>query len=131
MDLDIVKSLQTYAKVYTSVGSAPKSRDEVRTALNGYKNKQSDNTIRNHLEYTFSGKLPLMKIKDEKVSIDEVELRNFIEGLCKSLGTDAAILFSGPAPAPKGRKETDFSSNRFFVVYVAKVASCIIVLQFS
>lgn len=31
MDLDIVKSLQTYAKVYTSVGSAPKSRDEGKT----------------------------------------------------------------------------------------------------
>lgn len=107
MNTDTLKSLQTYAKVYASIGTVPKSRDAIRSSLNEFKDKQSTNTIRNHLNDTFEGKLPLIRIKDDKAVLDEVELRNFIEGLCKTFGTDATILFSGPAPAPKGRKEAD------------------------
>lgn len=107
MNTDILKSLQTYAKIYASIGTVPRSRDEIRSSLKEFKDKQSDNTIRNHLNDTFDGKLPLVTIKDDKAVLNAVELRNFIEGMCKTLGTDAMILFSGPAPAPKGRKETD------------------------
>ena len=107
MNIDILKSLQTYAKVYASVGAKPKEREAIRSDLKADKDNLSDSTIRNHLNDVFGGKLPLLKIQDATASIDAVELRNFIEGLCKTLGTDATILFSGPAPAPKGRKEPD------------------------
>lgn len=107
MNTDILKSLQTYAKVYSSIGTVPKSREEIRSSLKGFKDQQSNNTIRNHLNDTFDGKLPLITVKDEKAVIDVAELRSFIEGLCKTLGTDASILFTGPVPAPKGRKDSD------------------------
>ncbi len=103
----MLKSLQTYAKVYASIGTVPKSREEIRCSLKEFKDKQSDNTIRNHLNDTFAGKLPLITIKDDKAVLDVAELRSFIERLCKTLGTDASILFTGPVPAPKGRKDSD------------------------
>lgn len=107
MNTEILKSLQTYAKVYASIGTVPQNRTEIRASLKEFKDKSSDSTIRNHLNDTFDGKLPLITIKDEKAVLDVAELRSFIEGLCKTLGTDAAILFTGPVPAPKGRKDSD------------------------
>ncbi|MDD3186039.1 MAG: hypothetical protein PHT76_12140 [Anaerostipes sp.] len=107
MNTDILKSLQTYAKVYASIGTVPKNRTEIRMSLKEFKDKPSDSTIRNHLNDTFDGKLPLITIKDEKAVLDVAELRSFIEGLCKTLGIDAAILFTGPVPAPKGRRDSD------------------------
>lgn len=109
MNTDILKSLQTYAKVYASIGTVPKNRTEIKESLKEFKDKPSDSTIRNHLNDTFDGKLPLIRIKDEKAVLDVAELRSLIEELCKSLGTDAAILFTGPvpAPAPKGIKDSD------------------------
>lgn len=89
-----------------SIGTVPKNRTEIRTSLKEFKDKPSDSTIRNHLNDTFDGKLPLITIKDEKAVLDVAELRSFIEGLCKTLGTDATILFTGPVPAPKGRKDS-------------------------
>lgn len=107
MNTDILKSLQTYANVYASIGTVPRSRKEIRSSLKEFKDKPSDSTIRNHLNDNFDGKLPLISIKDDKVVLDAVKLRNFIEELCKMIGTDATILFTGPAPAQKGRKDTE------------------------
>lgn len=40
----------------------------------------------------------MLIVKDDKVSIDYGEVRGLVEGLCKMFGTDAAVLFTGPAP---------------------------------
>lgn len=41
MNTDVLKSLQTYAKVYASIGTIPKSRKEVRDCLKEFKDKPS------------------------------------------------------------------------------------------
>ncbi|MDO5292771.1 MAG: hypothetical protein Q4F05_08475 [bacterium] len=104
---EIVKCLQTYARVYRSIGIEPKARDDIRKEWKEEKTRPSDSTIKNYLDKAFSGDLPMIKIQNDKATIDELQVRSFIEDLCKALGTDVAILFSGPMPMPKGRREKD------------------------
>lgn len=53
----------------------------------------------------------MLLVQDNKILVDIAVLRNFIEELCKYLGIDAAILFTGPEPFAKGRIEEFFGYN--------------------
>lgn len=107
MNLNIIKSLQSYDKAYVCIGTIPKSRDELVELLSNDGSIKSRTTISKYVQKSFDGELPMLVIRDDRISVDEVELRNFVEDLCKSLGTDAGILFTEPVPTPKGRKEKD------------------------
>ena len=96
-----MKSLQKYLGIYQSIGKETISRDELVKRL---KTLYAKTAVSDKAKEAFTGVVPMVIIKDDKVSIDYGEVRGLIEGLCKMFGTDAAVLFTGPAPAPGGRK---------------------------
>lgn len=104
---EIIKYLQTYAKIYESVGAGQKYKEDIKAEWSESKLKPSDSTIKTHLDKAFKGVLPLLKIQDNQASIDKLELRNFVEEFCTALGVDASILFTEPMPIVKGRRGKD------------------------
>ena len=96
-----MQSLQKYFGTYQSIGNETITREELSKRLKSlYARTAANEKAKEALE----GNVPMLIVKDDKVSIDYGEVRGLVEGLCKMFGTDAAVLFTGPAPAPGGRK---------------------------
>lgn len=96
-----MKSLQKYFGIYQCIGKDTISKDELTKRL---KTLYGRTSAGDKAKEAFSGIVPMVIVKDDKVSIDYGEVRGLIEGQCKMFGIDAAVLFTGPAPAPGGRK---------------------------
>lgn len=107
VDLKDLKDLSTYEKVYSYVGKGQRSKAELSEYLKSNENGLSQGTVKTYIKKAFDGELPMLLAQDDKVSVDITALRNYIEELCRYLGTDAAILFTGPAPLPKGKKDKE------------------------
>ena len=103
MSLKQLDKFETYKKIYHFVGSGAKTRAELQDYLLEEMQDNTKVTVYKHVEKAFSGELPILKVVDDRVSIDEVKLRGIAEELFKLCGTDAWKIFSGPAPAPKGK----------------------------
>lgn len=86
------------------VGMNPITRKELREKIKKDSPKMSETTLKKYSDAPFDGAYPMFVVKDDKATLDITAFRSFIEELCKYVGTDAAVLFTGPAPAPGGRK---------------------------
>ena len=103
-----IGSLQKYIEVYGCIGDAFLTRKELTEKL---LEKNSKSVTAGKVKDAFDGKIPWILIQGEKVGLDINAYRNFLEELSKEFGTTAATLFTGPAPAPKGKKEDDPQSK--------------------
>ncbi len=99
--IEKIKSLQKYIGVYQSIGNESLTKSNLSKKLDSYYGKS---TVIEKTKEALDGKIPMVISKDDKVSINYEEFRGLVEGLCKLFGTDAAVLFTGPVPAPGGRK---------------------------
>ncbi|MFR3728279.1 hypothetical protein [Lacrimispora sp.] len=99
--IEKIKSLPKYIGVYQSIGNESLTKSNLSKKLESYYGKS---TVIEKTKQALDGQIPMVISKDDKVSIDYEEFRGVVEGLCKLFGTDAAVLFTGPAPAPGGRK---------------------------
>ena len=97
-------TLEKYGYIYHMVGMNPITRKELREKIKKDSPKMSETTLKKYSDAPFDGAYPLFVVKDDKATLDITAFRSFIEELCKYVGTDAAVLFTGPAPAPGGRK---------------------------
>ena len=104
---DKLTALEKYIEVYHLVGTDPIDFDSLFQKVKDANLAKSYNTNKSKAEAPFKGECPMLEVKDNKTSLDIASFRTFIEDLCKYVGTDAAVLFTGPAPAPKGRKGED------------------------
>ena len=96
--IEKMKSLQKYIGVYQSIGNESLTKSNLSKRLDSHYGKS---TVIEKTKEALEGKIPMVITKDDKVSIDYEEFRGLVEGLCKLFGTDAAVLFTGPAPAPE------------------------------
>lgn len=101
---DQLSNLEKYGYVYNLVGTTPITREELREKIKKDNLKLSDTTLKKYADATFGGEYPMFAVRDNKATLDITAFRSFIEKLCRYVGTDAAVLFTGPAPAPGGRK---------------------------
>lgn len=99
--IERIKSLQKYIGVYQSIGGDSLTRSELVKRMEQYYGRSA---INDKSRECMEGIVPMIIVKDDKASIDYESFRSLVEGLCKLFGTDAAVLFTGPAPAPGGRK---------------------------
>lgn len=99
--IEKIRSLSKYIGVYQSIGNESLTKSNLSKKLESYYGKS---TVIEKTKQALGGKIPMVISKDDKVSINYEEFRRLVEGLCKLFGTDAAVLFTGPAPAPGGRK---------------------------
>lgn len=97
-------TLEKYGYIYHMVGMNPITRKELREKIKKDSPKMSETTLKKYSDAPFDGAYPMFVVKDDKATLDITAFRSFIEELCKYVGTDAAVLFTGPAPAPGGRK---------------------------
>lgn len=97
-------TLEKYGYIYHMVGMNPITRKELREKIKKDSPKMSETTLKKYSDAPFDGAYPMFVVKDDKATLDITAFRSFIEELCKYVGTDAAALFTGPAPAPGGRK---------------------------
>ena len=97
-------TLEKYGYIYHMVGMNPITRKELREKIKKDSPKMSETTLKKYSDAPFDGAYPMFVVKDDKATLDITVFRSFIEELCKYVGTDAAVLFTGPAPAPGGRK---------------------------
>ena len=97
-------TLEKYGYIYHMVGMNPITRKELREKIKKDSPKMSETTLKKYSDAPFDGAYPMFVVKDDKATLDITAFRGFIEELCKYVGTDAAVLFTGPAPAPGGRK---------------------------
>lgn len=97
-------TLEKYGYIYHMVGMNPITRKELREKIKKDSPKMSETTLKKYSDAPFDGAYPMFVVKDNKATLDITAFRSFIEELCKYVGTDAAVLFTGPAPAPGGRK---------------------------
>ena len=97
-------TLEKYGYIYHMVGMNPITRKELREKIKKDSPKMSETTLKKYSDAPFYGAYPMFVVKDDKATLDITAFRSFIEELCKYVGTDAAVLFTGPAPAPGGRK---------------------------
>lgn len=97
-------TLEKYGYIYHMVGMNPITRKELREKIKKDSPKMSETTLKKYSDAPFEGAYPMFVVKEDKATLDITAFRSFIEELCKYVGTDAAVLFTGPAPAPGGRK---------------------------
>lgn len=97
-------TLEKYGYIYHMVGMNPITRKELREKIKKDSPKMSETTLKKYSDAPFDGAYPMFVVKEDKATLDITAFRSFIEELCKYVGTDAAVLFTGPAPAPGGRK---------------------------
>jgi len=97
-------TLEKYGYIYHMVGMNPITRKELREKIKKDSPKMSETTLKKYSDAPFDGAYPMFVVKEDKATLDISAFRSFIEELCKYVGTDAAVLFTGPAPAPGGRK---------------------------
>lgn len=97
-------TLEKYGYIYHMVGMNPITRKELREKIKKDSPKMSETTLKKYSDAPFDGAYPMFVVKDDKATLDITAFRSFIEELCKYVGTDAAVLFTGPAPVPGGRK---------------------------
>lgn len=90
-----MQSLQKYFGTYQNIGNETITREELSKRL---KSLYARTAANEKAKEALAGKVPMLIVKDDKVSIDYGEVRGLVEGLCKMFGTDAAVLFTGPAP---------------------------------
>ena len=97
-------TLEKYGYIYHMVGMNPITRKELREKIKKDSPKMSETTLKKYSDAPFDGAYPMFVVKEDKATLDITAFRSFIEELCKYVGTDAAVLFTGPAPALGGRK---------------------------
>lgn len=97
-------TLEKYGYIYHMVGMNPITRKELREKIKKDSPKMSETTLKKYSDAPFEGAYPMFVVKEDKATLDITAFRSFIEELCKYVGTDAAVLFTGPAPEPGGRK---------------------------
>lgn len=97
---DRIISLQKYYEVYQCIGAETISIKELQTRHMKLMKKA---TSESRLRGVRDGMAEMLIQTDDKVKLDYGVLRSVIEDLCKDFGTDAYVLFAGPAPAAKGR----------------------------
>lgn len=107
MSKEILKVLGSYWDVYESIQGSALDRKDLVKEIADHSGIQARNTINAHVDKAFAGDLPMILLKEEKALLDIAAFRTFIEALCKDVGMDASVLFAGPAPEPKGKKEKD------------------------
>ena len=100
-------ALEKFIEVYHLVGLTPVNFDALFKMVEDANLAKTYNTNKKYALSPFNGDAPMFEIKDGKACLDIAAFRTFIEELCKYVGTDAAVLFTGPAPASKGRKGED------------------------
>lgn len=104
---NIISKLNQYEELYKFIAETPRTADEIETFAMNVLGMKSRSTGRNYATRAFNGTLPLLVVKEDKVSIDEAAYRDFFEKLSAMLKVDAYKLLSGPPPAPKGKKAED------------------------
>ena len=97
---DRIISLQKYYEVYQCIGAETISMKELQTRHMKLMKKA---TSESRLRGVRDGMAEMLIQTDDKIKLDYGVLRSVIEDLCKDFGTDAYVLFAGPAPAAKGR----------------------------
>lgn len=97
-------TLEKYGYIYHMVGMNPITRKELREKIKKDSPKMSETTLKKYSDAPFDGAYPMFVVKEDKATLDITAFRSFIEELCKYVGTDAVVLFTGPVPAPGGRK---------------------------
>lgn len=97
---DRIAGLQKFYEVYQCIGAETISLKELQERhMRLMKKSTSEGRIRD----VKKGEAEMLIESGDTYKIDYGVLRSFVEELCKALGTDAYVLFAGPAPAAKGR----------------------------
>lgn len=130
----ILSSLSQYGSLYEFIGHGARTKDDICNYAKDVLGKKSRTTMLNYANKAFNGELPLLIVKDDKVYIDEIGRREFLEKVSIMTGADAYKVFSGPAPAPKGKKAEDDIAKVTTIeakVYALVVPVNILLVQFK
>jgi len=99
---DEFKAMVPYLELYKFLGQEPRTKDQIATFVVEvmHKAKSTGSVYSNDI---FAGKMPYVVITEDKASIDIWKYREFVEKTAALIGEDCYKMFTGPAPAPKGK----------------------------
>ncbi|MBP3593039.1 MAG: hypothetical protein J6J44_00780 [Lachnospiraceae bacterium] len=99
---DEFKAMVPYLELYKFLGQEPRTKDQIATFVVEvmHKAKSTGSVYSNDI---FAGKMPYVIITDDKASIDIWKYREFVEKTAALIGEDCYKMFTGPAPAPRGK----------------------------
>lgn len=103
---DEFKAMVPYLELYKFLGQEPRTKDQIATFVVEvmHKAKSTGSVYSNDI---FAGKMPYVVIADDKASIDIWKYREFVEKTAALIGEDCYKMFTGPAPAPRGKNAED------------------------
>lgn len=96
------KAMVPYLGLYTFLGEEPRTKDQI-AAFVVDKMQKAKSTGSVYSNDVFSGKMPHVVIVDDKASVDIWKYREFVEQTAALIGEDCYKMFTGPAPAPRGK----------------------------
>lgn len=99
---DEFKAMVPYLELYKFLGQEPRTKDQIATFVVEvmHKAKSTGSVYSNDV---FAGKMPYVVITDDKAGIDIWKYREFVEKTAALIGEDCYKMFTGPAPAPRGK----------------------------
>lgn len=106
-------TLEKYGYIYHMVGMNPITRKELREKIKKDSPKMSETTLKKYSDAPFDGAYPMFVVKEDKATLDITAFRSFIEELCKYVGTDAAVLFTGSSCTWRTKRVTIRRLRRF------------------
>lgn len=99
-----IKSLQKYFEIYRCIGEEKVSLKELQIRS---EKVMAKSTSEIKIRDVKNGMVEMIIQEGDNYTIDYMALRSFVEDLCKMLGTDAYVLFSGPVPEVKGKQKLE------------------------